>query len=72
MDERKTLYNCSDDAEFSNYEYKQAIHDHNNCCLCGTSLLFTYEIDPREGYLVEESQCPECLVRTKANGHTIQ
>lgn len=72
MDVRKTLINNCDSPEFTHADYRKAIHDHNNCCLCGSALIFTYEIDPQKGYLVEESQCPECLVRTKANGYHIQ
>jgi hypothetical protein len=72
MDVRKTLINNTDTVEFAHHAYEKTIREHNHCCLCGTALIFTYEVDPIEGYLVEESQCPECLVRTKANGHTIQ
>lgn len=72
MEVRKTLYNSEDSVQFRNETYSKTIEEHNKCCLCGAGLIFSYEVDPQAGYLVEESQCPECLVRTKANGYSIQ
>jgi len=44
----------------------------NNCCLCGTDLIFDHKTDHINLTVKEEANCPACGIRTKSQYYSIQ
>lgn len=48
------------------------IEQYNNCGLCGTSLEFIHVTHFLDDVVVEESNCPHCMIKTRKQNHILQ
>lgn len=44
----------------------------SHCCLCGTELIFTHELDDTASQVTEQAQCPCCNILMKEKEFSIQ
>lgn len=51
---------------------EEAISDHLNCCLCGSELHFTHNVDHKTQVAVEAGCCEFCGVKHHARDHRLQ
>lgn len=53
-------------------EHQVFIADQNQCCLCGSKLVFKHKIDYLSLQVREDADCPTCCVRLKTKSHGLQ
>jgi hypothetical protein len=53
-------------------EYEIVLDDENNCCLCGSLLKFTHEVDYLSLTIKENAHCPSCNIQMKSRDHKLQ
>lgn len=65
--------------DFSNSEplnwkelFTNPIEEHTTCCLCGTELKFTHQVDYLNLEVTEDSFCPGCQVQMKRRNYILQ
>lgn len=47
------------------------IEEETQCTLCGTGLLFQYEIEPYNLVVEEVAHCPSCKIQLKNRSHRL-
>lgn len=53
-------------------EHEIILDDENNCCLCGSLLKFTHEVDYLTLTIKENAHCPSCNIQMKSRDHKLQ
>lgn len=50
----------------------ESVHDHLNCVLCGSPLVFEHKTDHVEQIVTESAACSGCRVRNRKSEHRLQ
>jgi hypothetical protein len=66
MNTKETAYVSSKE------EHEIILDDENNCCLCGSSLKFSHNVDYLTLMIKEDAHCPSCNIQMKSKEHKLQ
>lgn len=53
-------------------EHEMILDDENNCCLCGSNLKFSHNVDYLTLMIKEDAHCPSCKIQMKSKEHKLQ
>jgi hypothetical protein len=56
----------------TNSSKEDIVKELNNCCLCGTTLVFTHVTHKETREVKEAAKCPACGIQTKVNTFSLQ
>ncbi len=70
--EKPHFLNDSSPPSMKEHLQEQLVEKYNTCCLCGTTLEFTHVTHFVNDIVIEETNCPRCMVKTKKQTHILQ